>query len=448
MRSRAHESTHSEEVAALLAPRSPLGLPIPAYGGRSLPNVARSALDALGIRLEGAPELSPPLELTVDPFRGGTAEGPILLFLVDGLGWFSFDRWCRSAEEGVATQWRDHARPITTVFPTTTTAALTSLSTAVPPGRHGVVGYRQYLPAFGVVADLLKMTPVGVGTADTLVGPEWSPNLVATAPTIFHRGAAAEVVSREEFQGSGFTRLIYDGARYVPYATASDLAHQLVALLGRPEPPKLVYAYWDELDTVHHLRGPEGELFEFEAERLLHLIDFVARHLEPERSRATTVLLTADHGQVPADPAQQIRLDREPAIESEMARPLAGDRRAGYFTAIPGRTEALRAALEHRLPPGSRVVPVADAIGAGLFGPPPLTPDLAWRIGELLAFVPPGSGLTQLLAGRTSPKRELLGAHGGIAPEELIVPLIAGPLAELVPERARPGPSGTPRGQR
>jgi len=425
-------SAVDEAVRRLLAPVGPAGLPVPAYSGRSLPNITRSAVDATGAEVGDDPPLSPPLEAGLDPFAGRRAEGPVVIFLVDGFGWFPFHAWASPGNGPLAERWARLAHPITTIFPTTTTSALTSLSTATPPGRNGVVGYRQFLPSFGVVADLLKMTPVGIAPPDSLIGPEWTPSIISGAPTVFRRGVKGTALSRDKFKGSGFTRLLYDGATYVSYVTASDLAHQLTSLLGRTDPPSLLFAYWDELDTVHHVRGPHGSLFEFEAERLALLVRHVARGLEPSRARQTTLLVTGDHGLVPTDGAAQLRVDRVPEIVREMGRPLAGDRRAGYFAAQPGRAPALRAALEERLPKGSRVVAVEEAVRAGLFGPPPHHPEILARIGDLIAFVPAPHGLTYFPPGAVPPSRDLLGAHGGLAPEELIVPLVAGSLSEFL----------------
>ncbi|HTW55643.1 MAG TPA: alkaline phosphatase family protein, partial [Thermoplasmata archaeon] len=264
-------------VARLTAPDPRLGVPIPAYGGRSLPNVGASVVAAVGLADVAPPPLAPPLAADLDPFHGRRAEGPVVVLLADGFGWNSFATWRATDRSDAARRWSALARPITTIFPTTTTAALVSLSTATSPSRHGIVGYRQFLPRFGVVADLLRMAPVGVAVPESLVGPDWSPDLISGAPSIFRRGVRGVAVSRDRFEGSALTRLLYDGAEFVPYATASDLAHQLIDQLERPTPPPVVYAYWDELDTVHHLRGPHDRLFAFEADRLAHLVAYVAR---------------------------------------------------------------------------------------------------------------------------------------------------------------------------
>jgi hypothetical protein len=418
------------EVHRLLEPRSPLGLPVPAYQGRSLPNVTSSVVRALGVEVSGNPALAPPLADPVDPFGGRRAEGPIVVFLADAFGGQSFATWSRG-ESPAGRRWAGFARPITTVFPTTTTAALVSLSSGTFPGRSGVVGYRQFLPAFGVVADLLRMTPVGVHHPESLVGPLWNPGIVSQSPPVFRRGVTGIALSRDRFQGTGFTRMLYDGAEYVPYVTASDLAHLLLELLSRPKPPAVIYTYWDELDTVHHFRGPTDSLFGFEADRLAHLVEYVGRHLEPGRARSVKLLLTADHGQVPVDPERCLRVDLVPEIAREMVRPLAGDRRAGYFQALPGRVDALHEALDRHLPRGSRIVEVPEAIAAGLFGPPPHHPELAQRLGELIVFVPPPHGLTSVAPGARASTVDFRGGHGGLAPEELVVPLVAGSMADL-----------------
>jgi hypothetical protein len=71
------------------------------------------------------------------------------------------------------------------------------------------------------------------------------------------------------------------------------------------------------------------------------------------------------------------------------------------------------------------------AIDAGLFGPPPFHPELSERLGDLLVLVPSPAGITYRIPGAPARTRYLIGAHGGLEPEELLVPLVAGPLSEL-----------------
>ena len=120
-------------VPELLAPSPTLGIPIPAYSGRSLPNVVASVVRAVGGPEGGDPPLAPPLTPDRDPFAGRRAEGPVLVLLADGLGWTSFDRWRHGGGRPWAARWGRRARPITTVFPTTTVPAVPRRKTVGAP---------------------------------------------------------------------------------------------------------------------------------------------------------------------------------------------------------------------------------------------------------------------------------------------------------------------------
>ncbi|MBX6343197.1 MAG: alkaline phosphatase family protein, partial [Thermomicrobiaceae bacterium] len=130
----------------------------PRYDGYGVANVPVTALAALGAPHDGvplAPEVAPP-----DLLRGVRV---VLLVIVDALGYAHLRRafaagdaptLAAAAEEG-------SLAPITSTFPSTTAAALTTLQTAAPPARHGMLGFTTYLREFGVLLNLIRFTPVG-----------------------------------------------------------------------------------------------------------------------------------------------------------------------------------------------------------------------------------------------------------------------------------------------
>ncbi|MDH4077566.1 MAG: alkaline phosphatase family protein, partial [Acidimicrobiia bacterium] len=66
------------------------------------------------------------------------ADGARLLLVLDGVGW---EQLCqRSALAPTLSAMA--GGPITTVAPSTTAAALTSITTGLAPAEHGIVGYR------------------------------------------------------------------------------------------------------------------------------------------------------------------------------------------------------------------------------------------------------------------------------------------------------------------
>lgn len=428
------------EALELLRPDRALGVPIPGYLGRSLPNLASSIA-----RTQGHDALGPlpPLDAALDPFGGRRAEGTVVVLLVDGLGLGALLAAARTEGAPVARSWAARARPITSVFPSSTTTALTSLSTAAAPSQHGVVGHRLYLPRFGSVVELLRMAPLGGPADNSLVGPEWSPSLVSGVPTVFQRGVRATAVSRDRFEGTGFTRMIYDGARYASYATFAGLGHELRALLAGESPPPLLFVYWDELDMALHRYGRGAGLTAFEVERLGGLLAWVARGLSPSARQATRVVVTADHGLVSSAPSAQLEVDRLPSLADKLARPPSGDRRAAFFQPRAGALAALRTELEERIHGAGRVLSTSQAIDAGLLGPGPFHPELAERVGELVVLPDAPGGVLYRLPG-TPTKFASVGAHGGLDPEELLVPLVAGSLDELGAGAAASGRAARP----
>ena len=62
----------------------------------------------------------------------------VVLLVLDGLGW----RQLQSRISGLPTFKQIYGEAKTTVAPSTTAAALTSITTGVPPGEHGLIGYR------------------------------------------------------------------------------------------------------------------------------------------------------------------------------------------------------------------------------------------------------------------------------------------------------------------
>jgi len=415
----------------------------PAWNGRALPSITASLLAATGHDAPDAPvPLAPPLSADLDPFHGGRAEGPIVLFLIDSLGWRSFRAAVeRPTSESLAplANWAEHAAPITTVFPSTTTAAMTALSTATFPGRNGVVGHREFLPRWGVVADLLRMAPMTATGHDTLIGPGWLPRELTGTPTVFELGLSGCALSRDKFAGTAFTRLLYTGAEYCPYSTASDLAYELALVLSRPRPPEVVFVYWDELDTSHHLRGPDQYLFDLEVDRLAHLVRAAALRVDPEVRRRVTLLVTGDHGQVACPESANLPLEQHPALLQLMVHPPAGDRRAGFFALREGSESEFESRIRPLLPAESHYWRMDRAIEEHLFGPPPYHPEIKLRTGTFLAVPAQPGGITYAAPGNPVPRRRFAGAHSGLEPEEMWVPLISGTLEALTGPFPEPG---------
>jgi predicted AlkP superfamily phosphohydrolase/phosphomutase len=62
----------------------------------------------------------------------------VVLLVLDGLGWHQLRRYAHCAPTLAAME----GGAVTTVAPSTTVTALTSIATGLTPGEHGLIGYR------------------------------------------------------------------------------------------------------------------------------------------------------------------------------------------------------------------------------------------------------------------------------------------------------------------
>lgn len=146
---------------------------------------------------------------------------------------------------------------------------------------------------------------------------------------------------------------------------------------------------------------------------------FIER-LKPEAHQGTVLVLMADHGQI------AIRKDPhfEPRNHSDLLRRLhllpAGENRFAYLYLKPGQIEAIEEYFSQTWPNSFITLPSAHALHAGLFGPGTPASSAPDRLGDRLAI---GQGNASLWwANKENP---LIGRHGGLTPEEMLLPFLA-----------------------
>lgn len=358
---------------------------IPDYSGACVTNV----VGAVQRPFDEAPDWVPA------PVAG--LEGPAVLLTLDGLGWNQL--WERTALAPTLTGVLEGG-PISTVAPSTTSTALTSIASGTPPGEHGVIGYRMCID--GRVLNVLRWsTPEG--DARRLLPPagfqEHDP----------FGGERPPVVTRAEFASSGFTEAHLGGARFVGYRTLGTLVAEVTRLVRAGEP--FVYAYYDGIDKVAHEYGL-GSHFESE----LRWVDHLVAELLDALPRGTVLAVTADHGQVEVGD-HVVELDRGVRDHLSMQ---SGEGRFRWLHARPGRSRQLLEAAEAHADTGW-VVSRDQTIDEGWFGPT-VRDAVRTRLGDVaLVARSPVAYHDPLDTG----PYHLIGRHGSLTEDEMLVPFIA-----------------------
>jgi hypothetical protein len=289
-----------------------------------------------------------------------------------------------------------------------------------------------YLREMGMAANALLLCPVWTRQRDLLVDWGLDPETLLTVPTLAQHLAAVDVTTMAVlsafFQRSGFTQMLYRGvADLRGHRQASDLWGQLRHALAETRGQRLLLtAYWGGLDTLAHTYGPDTDLWEAEFRTVSHLLqsEFLL-HLPVEDRKGTLLLITADHGQIRIPPGQILTADEDPELNRHLMVPVVGESRAAFVYPRPGRALAIREYLETGFPGWFAVLDSVQALEAGLMGKP-IADETYARAGELLVL-PRGDHALQ----RTKAPVPLLGRHGGLTQEEMLVPLIGARLEAL-----------------
>ncbi|HEX2186580.1 MAG TPA: alkaline phosphatase family protein [Chloroflexota bacterium] len=389
----------------------------PRYEGGSNLNLVASLAQHFGVHT-GHPPLA--WELPLERCE------VVVLLIADGLGYHQLQGHLDGGDmpflqRALATRWVGCAAA-TTVFPSTTATALTSLHCGTTPAAHGMLGYTVWLPQEGTVAELLRLWDM---VADR---PLRAPEQLVTVPSLYRRlaaqGVKCAVVAPGAHRGSHLSRWWFEGATYLPYDTAASIPSLVAGAVT--ERYRYVVAYWPGYDLVCHRFGPRSRAAADEAAALdlalARLVDGVGR------LRRGLVVVVADHGQRELEPGQAVALHHDATLAPWLASPPAGERcgrflrlRAGAMPEVAGHLGAV-----------AEVRPMDDLWRRGVFGGPPARPDFRARTGDLLVM--PRGGRQLLWAfgragaapGGADPA--LRGGHGGCSPAEVLVPVVTLPV--------------------
>ena len=357
---------------------------VPDYAGACIANVIPALFD----RPETRPDWLPQPAYEADR---------VALILLDGLGWEQL----ATRRHLAPTLASMSGGPITSVLPTTTATALTSLSTGTAPGEHGVIGYRIHV--HGEVLNILRWT-TAAGDARHTIPPQ------KVQPQLAFLGHRPPVVTRAEFARTGFTLAHLDGVRLHGYRMPSTLVTEVASVMRASEP--FVYAYYDGIDKVSHEYGL-GEHYDAE----LSAADQLVANVLEAVPAGTTVVVTSDHGQVDVG-ANLIPLAGEVMSHVSLQ---SGEGRFRWLHARPGHASALVDAARGSHADAAWVLTRDEILAAGWFGPT-VSADAISRLGDVaivarddVAFIEPTD---------TGPY-ELIGRHGSATAAELFVPLLA-----------------------
>lgn len=357
---------------------------VPDYSGACLTNLVPAILEPTDEQPDWLP-------------AGVSTADQVVLLLLDGLGWDQL-----LERRGLAPTLESFdGGAVLTVAPSTTATALTSICTGLPPGEHGIIGYRMAME--GEVLNVLRWSVPG-RDARAAHPP------AKTQPVTSFCGHRPAVVTRAEFAHSGFTEAHLEGVRFNGYRVTSTLVTEVQRLLRSSEP--FVYAYYDGIDKVAHEYGLGAH---YDAE--LAFVDGLVAELAASLPPGAALVVTSDHGQVDVGD----RTIELPGSVTEHVAMQSGEGRFRWLHSVAGHQGALLETAEDLYRDVGWVMTRDQIVDEGWFGPV-VTEAALGRLGDvaLVAYEP----VAWMAVDDTGPY-QLIGRHGSLTGAEMRVPLLA-----------------------
>src|SRR5579875_2532022 len=278
---------------------------LPMYGGSSIVNLTSTILRNYGLYTEVKPLDSEP-ELTTK----------IVLVLIDGLGL----NMLNNIGYGHLSN-----QSLTSVFPSTTSTAISSLLTASTPGEHGLLGYIGYFKELGGLANILRYSHPLASERD-MYKEFIDLKQITTAKSIFvsmlEKGVKSKIVIPREITYSALSRFLHEGVEVQEYVMHWDGLISLKKLMH--ESVDFVYAYFPQIDTLAHIYGPNSKEVKMASRELLKDLLKIAKG----KPKDVTVIITADHGHV--EVGKIYKAIEDPELLNSLSMPPFGDSRAVF----------------------------------------------------------------------------------------------------------------------
>jgi hypothetical protein len=155
-------------------------------------------------------------------------------------------------------------------------------------------------------------------------------------------------------------------------------------------------------------------------EEIDHTLGRIVRRLEGTH---TALLVLADHGLVDVPRAHRLDLARVPGFYDCLATLPSGDARHVSCFVRPGKVRFFLDLVRRRLARACVCLPGEELLARGAYGPGRWHRQLENRVGDFGLLAQPGYAFFSTVPGSTP--YTYTGNHGGMSPEEVLVPLYA-----------------------
>jgi predicted AlkP superfamily pyrophosphatase or phosphodiesterase len=363
-----------------------------------------------------------------------TKTDKVLFLFIDSFGWKFWEQYKnrypflkRFLDEGVVSK-------LTSQFPSTTAAHVTTIHTGLEVGQSGVYEWFYYEPKLDAMIAPLLFSFAGKKERNNLEVTGINPAEIYPQKTIYHelnkQKVSSYIVQNQAYTPSPYSDVVFAGAtKILPYR---NLAHSLTLLsnvINETQGPAYYFYYYDAIDSTGHVDGPGSAFHEAEIHNFFTAIEDLF-YQKLKKKEELTILLSADHGMANISPKETYYINREipeilPLIKTnkngQYLAP-AGSARDIFMYIKDDKISEAKALLTKKLDGQAEVFEVSQLIKEGFFGNQKPSQNFLDRVGNLVVL----SYNLHAAWWYEENKFEQLyyGHHGGLTPEEMEIPLL------------------------
>jgi hypothetical protein len=406
----------------------------PRYEENCISNIPGAILDWFGVKNER--------KLPLEIGKGVDGEASkVVLFVLDGFGYNQFLRYYRENKFLANLAEKGEVLPLTSVFPSQTTNALTTLNTGLTPQEHGLFECFIYLKEIGMIVNTLRFEPLGSRRRNELLERGFNPSILFKGKTIQatlgEAGVKTFVHVYISDAYSACSKILFDGSTIVPSLKSSDLIVNLRKNLEKIEGPAYFFVHLGNLDRIAHEYGPNSYEYSTELSVISYLLNKeLVQKIDRKTAGETLILATADHGGVDIVPKDTTYLNWFPEVVENLQQGNCGKRilptgspRDVFLHVKEDKLTETQKLLTQKIGSKAQVVETKEAIKNGLFGLGEVGNEFFDRVGNLLVL--PYGNETVWFEHFKGRKFSLHGHHGGLNEDEMMVPLVVTQLNNL-----------------
>lgn len=339
----------------------------------------------------------------------------LIFILADGVGNSSLE----SALDPSNWLLKYHVQTLESIYPSTTSAALTSLGTGLWPSEHGITGWWNFIPVLGNPITILPFRTFD--NKRSLQKDLKFSDVISQESLMSKMSRQTFVIQPHSIHNSMYSNFIGAGATHLPYHNLNEAIEIITSNILKNHSSSYTYWYIGEADQQAHKTGANS----LQTQRTIRDIDKAITELRSKLNADTTkIIFSSDHGHRNAK--TKYTINKKDPINWYLSSPPSGDLRISFYHVRKEFEDDFKKEFLARFGKDFALIRSIQLNNLRLFGPDELAKETLSRVGTFTA-ISLGEAVLRYIENDTNDyfmKQE--SHHSGLSVDEMTIPLAIG----------------------